>query len=205
MIAYLKGTLEETGEDYLVIDVNGIGYLVKVSGRVLEALPSIGSTGSTVKLHTYTYVREDTLALYGFLTRDDLSMFQLLLGVNGVGPKGALGILSMFSACELRVAIFSQDAKTIAKAPGIGAKTAQRMLIDLKGKVSAEEAFGVTESETLGEAVKDGFSQPRNDAIEALTALGYSASESLKAVSAVSITEEMDSEAVLKAALKKLL
>ncbi|MCI5585407.1 MAG: Holliday junction branch migration protein RuvA [Lachnospiraceae bacterium] len=202
MIAYLKGTLEETGEDYLVLEVNGIGYQVKTPGRVLEAVSGIGST---IKLHTYTYVREDTLALYGFLTRDDLSMFQLLLGVSGVGPKGALGILSLFSAGELRMAILSQDAKAIAKAPGIGAKTAQRMLIDLKGKVSFEDTFGGTQEEVAKAMTGDNYSQARNDATEALTALGYSASESLKAVSAVAITEEMDSEAILKAALKKLL
>lgn len=202
MIAYLKGTLEETGEDYLILDVKGIGYLVKISGRVLEGLPSIGNP---VKIHTYTYVREDTLALYGFLTRDDLSMFQLLLGVSGVGPKGALGILSMFSAVQLRLAILSQDAKTIARAPGIGAKTAQRMLIDLKGKVSLEDTMGIdTEIEIRGGA-DTGHSSARKDAVEALTALGYSASESLRAVSAVTITEDMDSEAILKAALKKLL
>lgn len=202
MIAYLKGTLEETGEDYLVLEVNGIGYQVKTPGRVLEAVSGIGST---IKLHTYTYVREDTLALYGFLTRDDLSMFQLLLGVSGVGPKGALGILSLFSAGELRMAILSQDAKAIAKAPGIGAKTAQRMLIDLKGKVSFEDTFGGAQEEVAKAMTGDNYSQARNDAMEALTALGYSASESLKAVSAVAITEEMDSEAILKAALKKLL
>ncbi|MGN0288192.1 MAG: Holliday junction branch migration protein RuvA [Lachnospiraceae bacterium] len=202
MIAYLKGTLEETGEDYLVLEVNGIGYQVKTPGRVLEA---VSGMGSTIKLHTYTYVREDTLALYGFLTRDDLSMFQLLLGVSGVGPKGALGILSLFSAGELRVAILSQDAKAIAKAPGIGAKTAQRMLIDLKGKVSFEYTFGGAQEEVAKAMTGDNYSQARNDAMEALTALGYSASESLKAVSAVAITEEMDSEAILKAALKKLL
>ncbi len=202
MIAYLKGTLEETGEDYLVLEVNGIGYQVKTPGRVLEA---VSGMGSTIKLHTYTYVREDTLALYGFLTRDDLSMFQLLLGVSGVGPKGALGILSLFSAGELRMAILSQDAKAIAKAPGIGAKTAQRMLIDLKGKVSFEDTFGGAQEEVVAAMTGDNYSQARNDAMEALTALGYSASESLKAVSAVAITEEMDSEAILKAALKKLL
>lgn len=201
MIAYLKGTLAETGEDCLIIEVNGIGYQVKVPGRVLEAVHGMGST---VKLHTYTYVREDTLALYGFLSRDDLSMFQLLLGVSGVGPKGALGILSLFSAGELRVAILSQDAKTIAKAPGIGAKTAQRMLIDLKGKVSLEDAFSIVQEEVASAKAGDSYSQARNDAIEALTALGYSSSESLKAVSAVTITEDMDSEAVLKEALKKM-
>ncbi len=202
MIAYLKGTLEEAGKDYLIIEVNGIGYQVKVPERVLQEAPG---RGSLIKLHTYTYVREDTLALYGFLTRDDLSLFQLLLGVSGVGPKGALGILSLFSANELRVAILSQDAKTIARAPGIGAKTAQRMLIDLKGKISFEDTFGLTE-EAVGEAgAAEPHSQARNDALEALTALGYSASEGLKAISQVSITEDMDSEAILKAALKKLL
>ena len=201
MIAYLKGTLAETGEDCLIIEVNGIGYQVKVPGRVLKAVHGMGST---VKLHTYTYVREDTLALYGFLSRDDLSMFQLLLGVSGVGPKGALGILSLFSAGELRVAILSQDAKAIAKAPGIGAKTAQRMLIDLKGKVSLEDAFGIVQEEVASAKAGDSYSQARNDVIEALTALGYSSSESLKAVSAVTITEDMDSEVVLKEALKKM-
>ena len=202
MIAYLKGTLEEIGNDYIVVDVNNIGYLVKVSLRVIEGLPGVGNY---IKIHTYTYVREDVLALYGFLTKDDLQMFLLLLGVNGVGPKGALGILSVFSAQDLRMAIISQDSKTIAKSPGIGAKTAQRILIDLKDKVSVEETF-----EKLGEqninlpssnSVNAGA---RGDAIEALTALGYSASESMKAVNAVVITEDMSSDTILKLALKHL-
>ena len=202
MIAYLKGTLEEIGNDYIVVDVNNIGYLVKVSLRVIEGLPSVGNQ---IKIHTYTYVREDVLALYGFLTKDDLQMFLLLLGVNGVGPKGALGILSVFSAQELRLAIISQDSKTISKAPGIGAKTAQRMLIDLKDKVSVEETF-----EKMGEqnvtvaSSQTSTSGARGDAIEALTALGYSASESMKAVNAVEITEDMSSDVILKLALKHL-
>ena len=202
MIAYLKGTLEEIGNDYIVVDVNNIGYLVKVSLRVIEGLPGVRSQ---IKIHTYTYVREDVLALYGFLSKDDLQMFLLLLGVNGVGPKGALGILSMFSAQELRLAIISQDSKTIAKAPGIGAKTAQRMLIDLKDKVSVEETF-----EKMGEqsvnmiSTQATNSGARGDAIEALTALGYSASESMKAVNAVEVTEDMSSDAILKLALKHL-
>ena len=202
MIAYLNGTLEEIGNDYIVVDVNNIGYLVKVSLRVIEGLPGVGNQ---IKIHTYTYVREDVLALYGFLSKDDLQMFLLLLGVNGVGPKGALGILSMFSAQELRLAIISQDSKTISKAPGIGAKTAQRMLIDLKDKVSVEETF-----EKMGEQSVNVISTQtinsgaRGDAIEALTALGYSASESMKAVNAVEITEDMTSDAILKLALKHL-
>ena len=202
MITYLKGTLEEIGNDYIVVDVNNIGYQVKVSLRVIEGLPGIGNS---IKIHTYTYVREDVIALYGFLTKDDLQMFLLLLGVNGVGPKGALGILSVFSAQELRLAIISQDSKTIAKAPGIGAKTAQRMLIDLKDKVSVEETFARMGEETITLASnKVENTGARNDAIEALTALGYSASESMKAVNAVEITEDMTSDAILKAALKHM-
>ncbi len=202
MIAYLKGTLEEIGNDYIVVDVNNIGYQVKVSLRVIEGLPGLGSD---IKIHTYTYVREDVIALYGFLTKDDLQMFLLLLGVNGVGPKGALGILSVFSAQELRLAIISQDSKTIAKAPGIGAKTAQRMLIDLKDKVSVEETFEKMGAETaIASTAKIENSSARSDAIEALTALGYSASESLKAVNAVEITENMSSDAILKMALKQM-
>ena len=131
-------------------------------------------------------------------------MFQLLLGVTGVGPKGALGLLSAFSAQELRVAILSQDAKTIAKAPGIGTKTAQRMLIDLKDKVSWEETFAQPEPTKATDSDTDANAMmyARNDAMEALIALGYSTSEALKAVKAVNITEDMDSEDILKAALK---
>lgn len=201
MIAYLKGTLEEVGEDYILVEVNNIGYQVKVSLRVIEGLPSLGKE---IKIHTYTYVREDMIALYGFGSKEDLSMFLLLLGVNGVGPKGALGLLSSFSAYDLQMAIISQDAKTIAKAPGIGAKTAQRMILELKDKVSLEDtldqmAEGKTESINIGE-----LERSKAEAVEALTALGYSLAESMKAVKAVEITEEMNSEALLKAALKHL-
>lgn len=202
MIAYLKGTLEEIGNDYIVVDVNNIGYQVKVSLRVMEGLPALGNL---MKIHTYTYVREDVIALYGFLTKDDLQMFLLLLGVNGVGPKGALGILSMFSAQELRLAIISQDSKTIAKAPGIGAKTAQRMLIDLKDKVSVEETFEkMGEQSVAMSAASTAGSGTKADAIEALTALGYSASESMKAVNMVEITDGMSSDTILKQALKHM-
>lgn len=201
MIAYLKGILEEVGEDYLLVEVNNIGYQVKVSLRVIEDLPTIGKE---IKIHTYTYVREDMIALYGFGSKEDLNMFLLLLGVNGVGPKGALGLLSAFSAYELQMAIISQDAKTIAKAPGIGAKTAQRMILELKDKVSLEDtleqmAGGVQEPVSFGE-----LERSKAEAVEALTALGYSSAESMKAVKAVNMTEDMNSEALLKAALKHL-
>ena len=201
MIAYLKGILEEVGEDYLLVEVNNIGYQVKVSLRVIEGLPAIGKE---IKIHTYTYVREDMIALYGFGSKEDLNMFLLLLGVNGVGPKGALGLLSAFSAYDLQMAIISQDAKTIAKAPGIGAKTAQRMILELKDKVSLEDtleqmAGGVQEPVSFGE-----LEHSKAEAVEALTALGYSPAESMKAVKAVNMTEDMNSESLLKAALKHL-
>lgn len=201
MIAYLKGILEEVGEDYLLVEVNNIGYQVKVSLRVIEDLPTIGKE---IKIYTYTYVREDMIALYGFGSKEDLNMFLLLLGVNGVGPKGALGLLSAFSAYELQMAIISQDAKTIAKAPGIGAKTAQRMILELKDKVSLEDtleqmAGGVQDPVSFGE-----LERSKAEAVEALTALGYSSAESMKAVKAVNMTEDMNSEALLKAALKHL-
>ena len=131
-------------------------------------------------------------------------MFLLLLGVNGVGPKGALGILSVFSAYELQLAIISQDAKTISKAPGIGSKTAQRMLLELKDKVSLEDTLSEMASITEEEVTGGTLEQSKADAVAALTALGYSAAESLKAVKAVELTEDMDSEKLLKAALKHM-
>lgn len=201
MISYVKGTLEEVGNDHIIVDVNDIGYQVKVSLRVIEAMPAVGTV---IKIYTYTYVREDMIALYGFLTKEDLNMFLLILGVNGVGPKGALSILSVFSAYDLQMAILSADARTIAKAPGIGAKTAQRLLLELKDKISMEEAMEQFSPvlETTGNT--GSIDQERKDAVEALTALGYSPQESLKAIKAVEITEEMSSEQILKAALKHL-
>jgi len=205
MIAYIKGVLEEAGTDYVVVETGNIGYQVKVPARVLEELPGLHSA---VKLYTYTYVREDVLALYGFLYREDLAMFQTLLGVSGVGPKGALGLLSVYSARQLGLAVLSQDSKAIAKAPGIGARTAQRILIDLKDKVDAEEL--ITETGKASVRVDRGISDSaaeaaRKDALEALTALGYSPSEAYKGISGVTVTEHMSSEDILKAALKGMI
>lgn len=203
MIAYVKGTLEEYGEDSVVLDVNGIGYRIRIPSRVLEVLPPLGTT---IKLHTYYYVREDTQSLFGFQDKEDLAMFKLLLNVSGVGPKGALGILSFLSASALKLAVIAKDSKMISKAPGIGAKTAQRILIDLKDKVTIEEAFSAQEENSVVKAGTGAapVNSARNDAIEALTALGYGPSESYKAVNMVEITEDMDSEQILKAALKNL-
>ena len=142
------------------------------------------------------------MILYGFLSKDDLEIFKLLITVSGIGPKGGLAILSTLPADDLRFAILSGDSKAISKAPGIGAKTAQRVILDLKDKLSLEDAFEKKlENQTSG-AVSSMNSTVKNDAVMALNALGYSSTESLKAVSKVDITEDMDVEDVLKFALK---
>lgn len=201
MIAYLKGELVVVSEDNIIIEVNGIGYNVKISGGVISYLPPIGKE---LKLYTYTYVREDTFSLYGFLTQDDLNMFKLLITVNGIGPKAGLAILSCMSADELRLAVIAQDAKAISKAPGVGAKTASRLILDLRDKISIEDTLLEKESEAYLEVVSGNTKQISKEATEALVALGYSATEALRAVQKVKITETMNVEEVLKLSLKKL-
>ena len=200
MYSYIRGELAEINSDHIVLDVNGIGYQIYIPTNSLNYLPSIGEM---VKIHTYLYIREDAMMLYGFLTRDDLDMFKMLITVSGIGPKGGLGILSTLSTDDLRFAVLSDDAKAIAKAPGIGAKTAQRVIIDLKDKMSLEEAFEKKLEHTTDKVLPENNSI-KNDVVLALNALGYSSTESLKAVSKVEITEDMDVEDVLKAALKHM-
>lgn len=200
MFAYLIGKIADISEDNLVLEVNHIGFNIKIPSSLHAGLPRIGEE---VKIHTYTCVREDSFQLYGFLTKDALDMFRLLITVNGIGPKGGLAVLSVLSADDIRMAVLSQDAKTIAKAPGIGAKTAQRVILDLKDKVSLEDTFVSRESAAYAENPA-GLTDTRSEAVEALTALGYSASEALRAVKQVENAESMDVEALLKAALKHI-
>ena len=199
MIAFVNGIVEDYSEEAVILDVNGIGYEIKISGDTAAALPSIGER---MKLYTYTYVREDAFCLYGFLTKDDLEIFKKLITVSGIGPKGGLAVLSVMSADDLRFAIMSGDAKMIATAPGIGKKTAERVILDLRDKISVEDTMihrRMTEQDSFADD-----NQIRTEAVEALTALGYSAQEALQAVKKVVISEEMDVEAVLKAALKNM-
>lgn len=199
MYSYITGELVEIQEGQIVIDNQGIGYNIFVPGCVIDTLPM---TGSTVKIYTYLNVREDAMTLFGFGNKDELQLFKLLIGVNGIGPKGALAILSVMSADELRFAIVGDDAKAIAKAPGVGAKTAQRVILDLRDKIDLQEAF--EQKLTTGGEDVAGVSGIRNEAVQALTALGYSSSESLKAMNQIDITEDMDVEALLKETLKKM-
>lgn len=200
MIAYVKGEIAEITEDNVVIDVGGIGYNVKISSREAQNLPGIGQE---IRLHTYTLVREDAFLLYGFLTRDDLDIFKKCITVNGIGPKGALAILSVMDADALRYAILSGDAKAIAKAPGIGARTAERLILDLKDKVSFDDSM-IDREISLQQAAGPQTEGAAREAVEALVALGYGQAESLKAVSQIAGAETMDSGELLKAALKKL-
>ncbi len=204
MIAFINGIVEDYSEDSVILSVNGIGYEVKVSGDTIASLPSIGEM---LKLYTYTYVREDAFCLYGFLTKDDLEIFKKLITVSGIGPKGGLAVLSVMSADDLRFAILAGDAKMIATAPGIGKKTAERVILDLRDKISMEDTMihrqMVEQSSQPGG--QSGDNQIRTEAVEALTALGYTAQEALQAVKKVDITETSDVEAVLKAALKYML
>ena len=208
MIAYIKGEIIDISEDNLILEVNQIGYNIRISPGTAGRLPGIGEE---VKIYTYTYVREDAFLLYGFLTKDDLDIFRRLITVNGIGPKGGLAILSVMTADNLRFAILSGDAKAIAKAPGIGAKTAERVILDLRDKVSLEESLekSFAGGTGLGQDMAGAAGSPkaakaRNEAVEALSALGYSPSEALKAVKKVEITDGMDTEEVLKQALRKM-
>ena len=190
MYAYIKGELAEINTDHIVVEAGGIGYQVFISLQTFDYLPSVGED---LKIYTYLYLREDAMILYGFLTKDDLELFKLLISVSGIGPKGGLAILSTLEADDLRFAILSGDAKAISKAPGVGGKTAQRVILELKDKLSLEDAFEAkTEHVQKNAAAADG--SVKNDAVMALTALGYSSTVSLKAVSAVEITEDMDVE-----------
>lgn len=143
------------------------------------------------------------MILFGFLTKDDLFVFRLLLGVSGIGPKGALAILSVMTTDDLRYAVLGDDAKAIAKAPGVGAKTAQRLILELKDKLSLEDAFEQKLAKN-DNPVQNKAKGAKNEAIEALVALGYSSSEALKALNGIEITDDTDVEDILKAALKNM-
>ena len=196
MISYIKGALVHRGESYIIVETGGIGYQIFVSAAMLSKLPELNKE---IKVFTFMSVKEDGISLYGFSSMEEQEMFLKLLTVGGVGPKGALGFLSQLTPQELIIAILSSDVKTLSKAPGVGRKTAQRVILELKDKCSTEDAVGISVEED-GAAVGD----EKFEAIEAMTALGYSRSEAAKAVRQVA-AEGMTTEELLKAALKKML
>jgi len=209
MYSYIKGelveTLSDSNTDSIVVENHGIGYDIRIPASILDSLPDVGQD---VKIYTYPYVREDAFWLYGFLSRDDLRVFSLLLGVSGIGPKGALAILSVMSPDDLRFAVLAEDDKLIAQAQGIGKKTAQRLIIELRDKLSLEETFAWKANRGLKHTLDSASdSMPlgiREEAVQALMALGYTPGEASRAVGKVEISEETTVEELLKAALKQM-
>lgn len=201
MIGFVSGTIDHIAPDYVVIDTGDFGVNVNISGDTASKLPGIGEH---IKLYTYTSVREDAFQLFGFLSRGDLEMFKRLITVNGIGPKGGLAILSVMDADSLRFAIMSGDAKAIAKAPGVGAKTAERVILDLKDKIKLDADLIQREiDEKDGHGSNTYAETPeKSEAIEALVSLGYGRAESMKAVNSVKDADALDSGALLKQALK---
>lgn len=200
MIAYISGALVSAGENYIVIDNHGMGYRIFVSGKFLEHIPAYGTQ---IKIYTHMYIREDELTLYGFHSEEELSVFRILIGISGVGPKVAMAILTALTIQELQLAVISEDAKTISKANGVGTKGASRIILELKDKLKMEDMMDVAYEQSIVQDTQD--INAARDAILALVNLGYSSSEAALAVKKIGDTSQMDVEAILKAALKKLI
>lgn len=204
MIRYIKGTLEMIEEDAVILDNHGIGYRILVSTAMLDSLPDMGSE---MRIYTYLNVREDAMQLFGFGSMDELEIFKMLITVSGIGPKAGLSILGTLSADDIRFAVLADDAAAIAKAPGVGAKTAKKVIVELKDKIAAKETVdAVLEKAVTGNVDKErkqqGVSKSSAEAVEALAALGYSAAEALKAVKQIENAEALTTEELLKQVLK---
>lgn len=199
MIAYINGVLEGLMKDQIVVEAYGVGYLIKVPQTVIQKLPNLHEK---VKIFTHQYVREDEISLFGFMTMEELNVFELLITISGIGPKAALSILSYLTVDEFKIAVMSQDAKALTKAQGIGLKGAQRILIELKDKItlSFEEEDGIDVNTASGTDT-----DKVNDAIMAMVSLGYSNTEAFRAVNAVKDRDSLSVDALIKEALKKAL
>lgn len=200
MYAYIKGRLEVRGGDYIIIEAGGVGYKVFTSLTTLEAA---GQTGHEFKAFTHLYVREDIMSMYGFATQEELGMFELLLTVSGVGPKAALSLLSAVSPSKFGLAVITDDAKTLTRAQGIGAKMAQRIILELKDKIKKEQ-LALNTGTGFEKAVASGEGSRLSEAVSALMVLGYTPVEASRAVAAV-YSDELDLETIIKNSLKGLI
>lgn len=199
MYEYIKGIFQGINKDYIIVENGNIGYKIFTSGNTMA---SMVKKGEEVKIYTHQIVREDFIGLYGFLTKEELDMFNLLLTINGIGAKAALSLLSISTVDNLKYSIATSDEKSIVKAPGIGKKTAQRIILELKDKIDIKE---MVENITI-EGSMEGFiinESKERDAIEALMALGYTEKEGQKALK--EIDKELSIEDIIKEALKKLM
>ena len=202
MLSYIIGEVAEISADTVVIENNGIGFNIKTSAMTIDSLPPVGDM---VRIYTYLHVREDAMQIFGFLSKDELEVFKLLLNVNGIGPKGALGILSAISTDDLRFAVLSDDVNLIKSCPGVGAKTAQKLIIELKDKLRLEDAFEMAvNNNNKKNTVQDNTVIVMNEAVEALVFLGYGSKDAIAAVKKVENIQNKNSEQILKEALKGL-
>lgn len=184
MFAYISGKLTYKMEGYVIVDVNGIGYKIFMSQTSIDKL---GNTGENVKIHTYLKVREDDMSLFGFNTGEELSMFELLISVSGVGAKTALSMLACIEPSKFALAVITNDIKTLTKIPGIGAKSAGRIVLELKDKLKTDKAVSVSnEAEVAKTIEKD---EKIEDAISALQVLGYNRKEIEKVFEKIEISE----------------
>lgn len=196
MYAFFKGTIADTEEDALIVEVNSIGYRIYVPKDMILS----GRIGSNITVYTYTCVREDAFILYGFRSKEDLSLFKLLITVSGVGPKMGLAILSAMDSNSIRTAIIMQDAKLLSSAPGVGAKTAGRIILELKDKVSPLDILSSANDDITNEAVLN----LRQEAYEALISLGVSNLKATQALNEIEITEDSRIEDIIKLLLTKI-
>lgn len=196
MIHYVKGVYEDSGKDYIIVDNNGLGLKIFVSPSTISRLDSIGRQ---IKLYTYFHVREDIMSLYGFITKEELDMFELLISVSGIGPKAGLSILSVLSPVKLGLSIMGGDINSLVAVPGVGSKTAKRIILELKDKIDKNDVMELV----------DDFTEPSADsakeAVHALISLGYSSLEASSAISKLTSIEGKDTEEIIKAALKNLM
>lgn len=196
MYAYISGKIADKANNYVVIDNGGMGYKIFMSPSVIEKLPDVGEFQ---KIHTYYYVREDVISLYGFLTNEELRMFELLLSVSGIGAKSAIQILSSITPSSFALAVISNDVSKIVKIPGIGSKTAARIILELKDKLKTEQA--ISKNEQVKEAIHE--SEKDTEAVVALQVLGYTRKEIEKALEKFE-TQNLTVEEIIKNALSIL-
>lgn len=200
MFEYIRGSLVCKGENYIVVDTNGIGYKINSSLYTIEGL---GEIGEEVKIFTHLYVREDIMSLYGFSSHEEITMFELLISVSGVGPKAAISMMSAVSSSKFSIAIITEDTKILTQAQGIGKKIAQRIILELKDKIKKEQiSIENFKNDEIDSNI--GGNSKLSEAISALIVLGYTQLEANKAVSKV-YTEDMELEEIIKLALKNLI
>lgn len=201
MLAYIKGILEIKTKGYIVVEAGGLGYKIFMPESTIA---NTGNIGDKVQIYTFMRVREDDVSLYGFLTNEELRMFELLLSVGGIGAKGALGILSNITPSQFALAVISNDVAILKKVPGIGPKTAQRAILELKDKLKKEQEISIAEGEetsNIEQVIKE--DEKVSEAISALQVLGYSKREIVEALQAIEVTS-LSVEDIIKKGLANL-